>query len=129
MAGLLKEWVPKDLFGDMQMRSQVSKMMVSATKIYVGFLLGREHTWRKAILKVWGRMSPSTRLQIMGLGPHEADLRATAGQIMHTFSGSISGVGPQHKPSILGGLEDTCRSECIIPSQLDSVGVAGGALV
>ncbi len=59
-------------------------MMVNAPGIYVGFLLGRGLTWRKAILKVWGRMSPSTRLQIMGLGSHGADLRATTSQIMHT---------------------------------------------
>ena len=59
-------------------------MMVNAPGIYVGFLLGRELTWRKAILKVWGQMSPSTRLQLMGLDSHEADLRATASQIMHT---------------------------------------------
>ena len=66
------------------MRSQVSMMMVNAPGIYVGFLLGRELTWRKAILKVWGQMSPWTRLQIMGLDSNEADLRATASQIMHT---------------------------------------------
>ena len=84
MAGLCKEWVPKDLFGEIQMRSQVSMIMVSAPWICVGLLLGRELTWRKAILKVWGRMRPSTRLHIMGLDSHEADLRATASQIMHT---------------------------------------------
>ena len=33
-------------------------MIMNAPRIYVGFLLGRELTWRKAILKVWGRMSP-----------------------------------------------------------------------
>jgi len=59
-------------------------MMVNAPGNYVGLLVGRELTWRKPILKVWGRMSPSTRLQIMGLDSHEADLRATASQIMHT---------------------------------------------
>ena len=59
-------------------------MMAYAPGIYVGFLLGSEHTWRKAILKGWGRMSPLTRVQIMGLDSHEADLRATASQIMHT---------------------------------------------
>ena len=84
MARLFKEWVPKDPFGAIQMRSQVSMMMVNTPGIYVGFLLGRELTWRKAILKVWGRMSPSTLLQILGLDSHAADLRATAGQIMHT---------------------------------------------
>ena len=61
MARLFKEWVPRDLVGPIQTRSQVSMMMVNAPGIYVGFLLGRELTWRKAILKVWGRMSPSTR--------------------------------------------------------------------
>jgi hypothetical protein len=84
MARLFKEWVPRDLFWAIQMRSQVSMMMVNAPRNYVGFLMGRELTWRKAILKVWDRMSPSTRLQIMGLDSHEADLRATASQIMHT---------------------------------------------
>ena len=67
LARLFKEWVPRDLVGAIQMRSQVSMMMVNAPGIYVGFLMGRERTWRKAILKVWDRMSPSTRLQIMGL--------------------------------------------------------------
>jgi hypothetical protein len=67
-----------------QMRSHDSMMMVRARGICVGFMLGRELTWRKAILKVWGRTSPSTRLQIMGLDSHEADLRATASQIVHT---------------------------------------------
>ena len=67
-----------------QMRCQVSMMMVNAPRIYVGFLLGRELTWRKATLKVWGQMSPTTRLQLMGLDSHEADLRATASQNMHT---------------------------------------------
>jgi hypothetical protein len=82
---LFKEWVPRDLFGAIQMRSQVfSTMMVNAPGLYVGFLLGRELTWRKAILKVWGQMSPWTRLQIMGLDSNEADLRATTSQIMHT---------------------------------------------
>ena len=47
MARLFKEWVPRDLFGAIQMRSQVSMMMVNAPGIYVGFLLGRELTWRK----------------------------------------------------------------------------------
>jgi len=84
MARLFKEWVPRDLFWAIQMRSQVSMMMVNAPGIYVGFLMGRELTWRKAILKVWGQMCPSTRLQLMGLDSHEADLRATASQIMHT---------------------------------------------
>ena len=41
-----------------QMRSQVSMTMVNAPGIYVGFLLGRELTRRKAILK--------------GMGPHES---------------------------------------------------------
>ena len=67
MARLFKEWVPRDLFGAIQMRSQVSMMMVNAPGIYVGCLLGRGLTWRKVILKVWGQMSPWTRLQIMGL--------------------------------------------------------------
>jgi len=71
MARLFKEWVPRDLFGAIQMRSQVSMMMVNAPGIYVGFLMGRELTWRKAILKVWGQMSPSTRLQLMGLDSHQ----------------------------------------------------------
>ena len=62
-------------------------LMVNAPGIYVGFLLGRELTWRKAVLKVWGRMSPSTRLPIMGLDSHEADLRAAASQITHTYMG------------------------------------------
>ena len=84
MARLFKEWVPKDLFGAIQMRNQVSMMMVNAPRIYVGFLLGRELTWRQAILKVWGQMCPSTRLQLMGLDSLEADLRATASQIVHT---------------------------------------------
>ena len=85
-------------------------MMVNAPGIYVGFLMGRELTWRKAILKVWGQMCPSTRLQLMGLDSHEADLRATASQIMHTcFPVSMSGVGPPHKPSRMEWLEDTCR--------------------
>ena len=59
-------------------------MMVNAPAIYVGFLLVRELTWRKAVVKVWGRMNPSTRLRIMGLDSREADLRATTSQIMHT---------------------------------------------
>ena len=50
-----------------QMRSQVSMMMVNAPGIDVGFLMGRELTWRKAIVKVRGQMSPLTRLQLMGL--------------------------------------------------------------
>ena len=74
--------VPRDLFGAIQMQSQVSMLMVNAPGIYVGFLFARAHTWRKAILKVMGRMSRSTRLQIMGLDSHEADLRATASQII-----------------------------------------------
>ena len=48
MTRLFKEWVPRDLFGAIQMRSQVSTMMVNAPGIDVGFLLGRELTWRKA---------------------------------------------------------------------------------
>ena len=84
MAELFKEWVPKDLVRAIQMRREVSMLMVNAQGICVGFLLGRERTWRRAILKVWGRMSPSTRLQIMGLDSHEQDLRATASQIMYT---------------------------------------------
>ena len=81
---LCKEWAPRDLVGAIQMKRDVSMMMVNAPGIYVGFLLGRERTWRQAILKVWGRMSPSTRLQIMGLDSHEAGLRATASQVIHT---------------------------------------------
>ena len=84
MAGLFKEWVPRDLVAAIQMRSQVSTLMVNAPGIYVGLLLGRELTWRKAILKVWEWMSPSTRLQIMALDSHDADFRATASQIMRT---------------------------------------------
>ena len=66
------------------MRSQVSMMMVNAPGIDVGLLLGRALTRRKAILNVWGQMSPWTRLQITGLDSTEADLRATARHIMHT---------------------------------------------
>ena len=84
MARLFKEWVPKDRLGAIHMRSQVSMLMVNARGIDVGFLLGRELTWRQAIQKAWGRTSPSTCLHIMGLDSHEADLRATASQIMHT---------------------------------------------
>ena len=65
MAELFKEWVPRDLVRAIQMRREVSMMMVNAPGIYAFFLFGRERAWRKAILKVWGRMSPSTRLQIM----------------------------------------------------------------
>ena len=85
MAELFKEWAPRDLVGAIQMRREVSMMMVNAQKIYVGLLLGRERTWRQASLKVWARMRTSTRLQIMGLDSHEQDLRATARQIMYTF--------------------------------------------
>ena len=60
MAELFKEWVPMDLVGAIQMRREVS-MFMHAPGIYVGFLLGRERTWRQAILKVWGRMSPLAR--------------------------------------------------------------------
>ena len=84
MADMFKEWAPRDLVVAIQMRREVSMMMVNAPGIYVGFLLGRERTWRKAIIKVWERMSPSTRVQIVGLDSHEADLRATASQIMYT---------------------------------------------
>ena len=42
MARLFNEWVPRDLFGAIQMRSQASMMVVNAPRIYVGFLLGRE---------------------------------------------------------------------------------------
>ena len=84
LADLFKEWTPRDLVGAIQMRREVSTMMVNAPGIYPGFMWGCEHTWRKRILKVWGRMSPSTRLQIMGLESHEQDLRATASPIMYT---------------------------------------------
>ena len=81
MAGLFKEWVPRDLFGPSRCRVRFSMMMVHAPGIYVGLLLGRELTWREAILKVWGQMSPWARLQIMGLDSKNADLRATTSQI------------------------------------------------
>ena len=84
MARLFKEWVPRDLFGAIQMRSQVFHDDGERPGIYVGFLMGRELTWRKATLKVWGQMSPLTRLQLMGLDSHEADLRATTSQSMRT---------------------------------------------
>ena len=111
-----------------QMRSQVSMMMVNAPRIYVGFLLGRELTWRKAILKVWRQMSPWTRLQVMGLDSNKADLRATASQIrsctlvsrQHLRSGPAKQYQQVWRIGIL---------ECITPIQLDSVGVTEGALV
>ena len=96
LAELFKEWVPRDLVGAIQMRREVSMLMVNAPRIYVGFLLGRERTWRQAILKVWGRMSPSTRLQIMGLDSHEQDLRATASQIMYTCFQTACQVWARH---------------------------------
>ena len=86
LAELFKEWVPRDLVGAIQMRREASMMMVNAPGIYVGFLLGRERTWRQAILKVWGRMSPSTRLQIMGLDSHEQGLRATTTLVSRQLS-------------------------------------------
>ena len=94
MADLFKEQVPRDLVGAIQMRREVSMMMVNARGIYVGFLLGRERTCRQAILHVQGRMSPSTRLQIIGLDSHEQDLRATASQIMYTCFQTEFRVGP-----------------------------------
>ena len=59
-----------------QMRSQVSMMMVNAPGIYVGFLLGRELTWRKAILKVWGQMSPFDTLATHGIGLERSRLES-----------------------------------------------------
>ena len=63
-------------------------------------MLGRERRWRKAILKVWGRMSPSTRLQIMGSDSHEQDLRATTSHIMYTCFQTAFQVWTRHtKPT------------------------------
>ena len=72
-------------------------MMVNAPGNYVGVLLGRERTWQQAILKVWGRMSPSTRLQIKGLDSHEQDLKATASQIMFTCHQTAFQVWARHR--------------------------------
>ena len=102
-------------------------MMVNAPGIYVGFLLGREITWRKAILKVWGQVSPWTRLQIMGLDSNEADLRATASQIMHTcFQAAFQEWARKTIPAYLEDVED--RTVLLHPS-LTVWGLRTGALV
>ena len=110
MARLYKEWVPRDLFGAIQMRSQVSMMMVNVPGIYVCFLMGRELSWRKAILKVWGQMIPSTRLQLMGLDLQEADMRATASHIMHIcFQSEFQEWAHRTSPADWEDWKDTCR--------------------
>ena len=48
MARMFKALVPRDLFGAIQMRSQVSMIMLNAPRTYVDLLLGREFGWRKA---------------------------------------------------------------------------------
>ena len=51
-----------------QMRCQVSMMMVNASRIYVGFLLGRELTWRKAIQNYMGPDESLDTLADHGIG-------------------------------------------------------------
>ena len=65
--------------------------------------------------KVWGQMSPWTRLQIMGLDSNEADLRATASHIMHTcFQAALQEWARKSNTSRFGGLED--RNVLLHPS-------------
>jgi len=75
-------------------------------------------------------MSPSTRLQIMGWDSREADLRATTRRIMHTcFQSALQEWARNTSPVDCEDWKIHVDRNVFIPYQLDSVGVAGGALV
>ena len=68
MAELSKEWVPRDLVGAIQMRREVYMMMANAPGICVGFLMGRELTWRKGNPNGMGPDVPLDTLAAHGIG-------------------------------------------------------------
>ena len=60
------------------MRREVFMMMVNAPGIYVAFLLGRERTWRQAILKGMGPDEPLDALADPGIGLTRARLESNS---------------------------------------------------
>ena len=83
LTAIFKGWLPRDLDGAVKRRAQAAMMMVQAPGMYVAFLMGREHSWRDAVLKTWDATDQAQKLLIAGLDSNDESIRWHASKAMH----------------------------------------------
>ena len=83
VVAMFKGWRPRDLTGAVKRRGQAATMIVQGPGVYVAFLMGREHSWRDAALKIWGATDSAQKLSIAGLDSNDEDLRLAGSKALH----------------------------------------------
>ena len=83
LATIFKGWCPRDVTGAVKRRGKAAMMMVQAPGLYVAFLIGREHSWRDAVLKTWEATDCAQRLLVAGLDSNDEPVRVKASKAMH----------------------------------------------
>ena len=83
LAAIFKGWCPRDVTGAVKRRGKAAMMMVQAPGMYVAFLMGREHSWRDAVLKTWEATDCAQRLLVAGLDSNDEPVRVIASKAMH----------------------------------------------
>ena len=83
LAAIFKGWCPRDVTGAVKRRGKAAMMMVQAPGMYVAFLMGREHSWRDAVLKTWEATDCAQRLLVAGLDSNDEPVRVKASKAMH----------------------------------------------
>ena len=82
---IFKGWRPRDLTGAVQRRGQAAMMIAQAPGMYVAFLMGREHSWRDAVLNTWEATDYAQRLSIAGLDSNDEPMQLEASTAMHNI--------------------------------------------
>ena len=83
LVAIFRGWCPRDVAGAVKRRDKAAMMMVQAPGLYVAFLMGREHSWRDAVLKTWEASDYAQRLLVVGLDSNDEPVRAKASRAMH----------------------------------------------
>ena len=83
LADIFKGWCPRDVTGAVKRRGKAAMMMVQAPGMYVAFLMGREHSWRDAVLKTWEAADYAQRLLVVGLDSNDEPVQAKASRAMY----------------------------------------------
>ena len=83
VAAIFEGWCPRDVTGAVKRRAKAAMMIVQAPGLYVAFLMGREHSWRDAVLKTWEATDCAQRLLVAGLDSNDESVRVKASKAMH----------------------------------------------
>ena len=83
LVAIFKGWCPRDVAGAVKRRAKAAMMIVQAPGMYVAFLMGREHSWRDAVLKTWEATDGAQRLLVAGLDSNDDSVQGKASKAMH----------------------------------------------